>query len=274
MTDHRRSDAARERLPLRDLGLDLQRLAPGRRLLALASPFLWCGGYFAFARLGLWPFAMLALVALSFVTFGSTSHDLVHRNLGLSRRVNDVLLCLIELLALRSGHAYQAAHLNHHARFPHLDDVESLASRKSLLGALFEGLVFQPRIWCWALCNARRARVWIIGEGIACVLLLALAIALVCITPIFLIYACLMVMGSWIIPLVTSYIPHNPNGDNELSQTRVFRGVVASVIALQHLYHLEHHLYPSVPHQNWPHLAKRLDPYLAKAKVKPIRLWF
>jgi hypothetical protein len=54
MTDHRRSDAARERLPLRDLGLDLQRLAPGRRLLALASPFLWCGGYFAFARLGLW----------------------------------------------------------------------------------------------------------------------------------------------------------------------------------------------------------------------------
>ena len=32
-------------------------------------------------------------VALSFVTYGSTSHDLVHRTLGLSRRTNDLFLC-------------------------------------------------------------------------------------------------------------------------------------------------------------------------------------
>ena len=26
------------------------------------------------------------------------------------------------------------------------------------------------------------------------------------------------------------------------------------------VFHLEHHLYPAVPHQNWARLAKRLDP--------------
>src|SRR5262249_34589062 len=104
---------------LRQLGPDLLCVPPWRRLLSLALPFLWCGAYFAFAASGWWAAAVLALVALSFVTYGSTSHDLVHRSLGLPRAVNDWLLCLVELLALRSGHASQAAHLHHHARYPH-----------------------------------------------------------------------------------------------------------------------------------------------------------
>jgi len=82
------------------------------------------------------------------------------------------------------------------------------------------------------------------------------------------------VMGSWLIPLVTSYLPHDPAGGDELSQTRLFRGLVASMVAVEHLYHLEHHLFPSVPHQNWPRLAQRLDPHLAQAGVKAVRFWF
>src|SRR5206468_835812 len=46
-------------------------------------PWGCCGGYFRFAGLGWWPAAVLAVAALSFVTYGSTSHDLVHRSLGL-----------------------------------------------------------------------------------------------------------------------------------------------------------------------------------------------
>jgi beta-carotene hydroxylase len=73
---------------------------------------------------------------------------------------------------------------------------------------------------------------------------------------------------------MTSYIPHVPDGESELFQTRVFRGKVFSILALEHLYHLEHHLYPAVPHHNWARLAKRLDPYLSRAGVKSIKLWF
>ena len=132
---------------LRELGTDLLIVNPWQKLLTIAYPFLWCGAYFAFAVLGYWPLAVGSLVCLSFVTYGSTSHDLVHRNLGLSKKANDALLCLIELLAIRSGHAYQAAHLHHHARFPDAGDIEATAAGKSFLGAVAEGFIFQSRIW-------------------------------------------------------------------------------------------------------------------------------
>jgi fatty acid desaturase len=45
-------------------------------------------------------------------------------------------------------------------------------------------------------------------------------------------------------------------------------------VGLEHLYHLEHHLYPKVPHHNWPALGRRLDPYFQAAGVEPIVLGF
>jgi fatty acid desaturase len=259
---------------LRELGADLLRVTTRQKASAIALPFLCCGAYFASAAVGWWAPAVAALVGLSFFTYPSTSHDLVHANLGLPRRVNDGLLCVLELLALRSGHAYRAAHLHHHARYPHPDDIESTAARKSWLGALAEGPAFPFRIWLWAIRHAPRDKAWIAGEGIACVILTCAAAALAPITPVFLIYTVLMIAGGWTIPFATSFVPHRASGGDVISGTRAFRGVVASCIALEHLYHLEHHLYPSVPHQNWPRLAKRLDPYLAQAGVKPVRLLF
>jgi beta-carotene hydroxylase len=144
----------------------------------------------------------------------------------------------------------------------------------SFLGSLAEGVVFQPRIWIWAMKHASQSRRWIVGEGLACLALVASAIALVSMSPVFLVYVVIMIMGSWVFPLFTSYIPHNASGEDELHQTRAFRGKIASVIALEHLYHLEHHLYPAVPHHNCARLAKRLDPFLERAGVRSIKLWF
>src|SRR5262245_8982977 len=178
-----------QQLPsLRELGDDLLVVRPWERMFTLALPFLWCGAYFAFAASGWWAAAVLALVALSFVTYGSTSHDLVHRSLGLPRAANDWLLCLVELLALRSGPASQAAHLHHHARYPHADDVEATAARKSWAGALAEGPAFQARLWLWAWRHAGRVRGWVAGEGLACLALVGLAVAFAPVTPVPLVY--------------------------------------------------------------------------------------
>jgi len=46
-------------------------------------------------------------------------------------------------------------------------------------------------------------------------------------SPVLLVYVAMMKMGSWIIPLVTSYLPHDPHGADEISQTRAFRGIVS-----------------------------------------------
>jgi beta-carotene hydroxylase len=259
---------------LQELAPELLRISPLRRVFTLLLPFLYIALYFVFSTLRWWPSAVLSLIALSFVTYGSISHDLVHRNLGLRRSVNDILLSLIELLALRSGHAYRMAHLHHHARFPHSDDIEGAAAGMSLPRTLLEGVIFQFKIWFWAVKRAKQDRAIILLEGCGCLALFLFSLVLYSITPIFLVYVVLMIMGSWIIPLITSYIPHDPHGENTLFQTRLFRGRVVSIIALEHTYHLEHHLYPSVPHHNWPKLARTLDPLFKEAGLKPIKLWF
>jgi beta-carotene hydroxylase len=257
-----------------ELGPDLLRITRWHRVASVLTPFACVGLYVTFATLSLWPPAVLTLMYLSFATYGSISHDLVHRTLGLPRRWNELLLTVIELLAFRSGHAYRLAHLHHHARFPHDDDIEGAAARMSFWRTLAEGVIFQSRIMLWALRRPHRGRGVVIAEVVAVVALLAACFASIAWTPIFTVYAVLMVMGSWVIPLVTSYVPHNPAGRTALSQTRLFRGKVASVISLEHLYHLEHHLYPGVPHHNWPELARRLDPYFKRAGVEPVVLGF
>ncbi len=114
----------------------------------------------------------------------------------------------------------------------------------------------------------------ILIEGIGCIIIILASVAIIPVTPIFSIYVLLVIMGSWIIPLITSYIPHSLRGATILHQTKLFRGGFFSIIAMEHLYHLEHHLYPAVPHKNWPKLAKRLDPYFKEKNIQPIKILF
>jgi beta-carotene hydroxylase len=269
------NDIARVALPTSsELAKGLSPIGRFRMACSLALPFIWSGLYFVCACWGCWAVAVFCLVALSFVTYGSVSHDLVHGNLGLNKRVNAMLLTLIELLAVRSGHAYRAAHLHHHARFPHDDDVEGAAAGMSLGWALLEGVAFQWRIYGWAWQHAERDRGLIRLEGLVCGLLVLISLISLPYTPIPFVYVALMTMGTWVIPLATSYVPHVRNGADELHRTRRFRGKVASLLALEHLYHLEHHLYPAIPHHQWPALARRLDPYFDAAGVAPVKFWF
>lgn len=259
---------------LASLGTDLLRITPRQRVVTLLVPFASVAAYFALAHVGHWALAVLSLAYLSFVTYGSISHDLVHRTLGLPRRWNEAMLTAVELLAFRSGHAYRLVHLHHHARFPHDDDVEGAAAKMSLGRTVVEGVVFQPRVMVWALRRRHQMRWLVAAEVTVALSLFAGCFAAIPWTVAPAVYAVLMVMGSWAIPLATSYLPHNPAGATALRQTRLFRGVVARVIAMEHLYHLEHHLYPTVPHHNWPELARRLDPYFKVAGVEPVVLGF
>lgn len=262
-------------LPTLDaLGRDLLRVSVWRRVVSLVAPFVLTALFFVLAAQGEWLAALVCPVLLSFLTYGSISHDLVHRNLGLPKWLNEVLLTLIELLAFRSGHAYRAVHLHHHARFPADDDLEGAAAKMSLVRALVEGVGLQPRLWFFAMRHKGAHRPWAIAEAVTSLLLFAASVMVFPVNKAPLVYAALMIMGSWIFPVITAYIPHDARGTTELTQTKLFRGKVLSVVALEHLYHLEHHLYPGVPHHNWPELANRLDPFFARSGLRPIKLLF
>ena len=261
---------------LDEMGRDLLEVPVWRRVLSLGAPFALTVAFFLFAQRGLWIAALACPVLSSFLTYGSISHDLVHRNLRLPHALNELLLFGIEMLAFRSGHAYRAVHLHHHASVPAADDLEGAAAGMTWWRALLEGVTLQPRLWWFAMRRPTSHRGWVIVEGALALLLLAAWVALAAagITWLPLAYAALMIAGSWIFPFVTSYLPHDPSGTSELTQTRLFRGRVLSVVALEHLYHLEHHLYPGVPHHNWPRLARRLDVHFSRRGLKPIVLLF
>lgn len=261
---------------LDEMGRDLLEVPVWRRALSLTAPFALAVAFFAFAQRGLWILALACPVLMSFLTYGSISHDLVHRNLRLPFALNELLLFAIEMLAFRSGHAYRVVHLNHHATFPAADDLEGAAAGMTWWRSLLEGVTLQPRLWWFAMRRSTTPRGWVIAEGALAPLLLALCVGLAVagLTWLPLAYAALMIAGSWIFPFVTSFLPHDPTGTSDLTHTRLFRGRVLSVVALEHLYHLEHHLYPGVPHHNWPRLARRLDPHFARLGIKPIVLLF
>jgi beta-carotene hydroxylase len=210
---------------------------------------------------------------LTFFTYASTSHDLVHRTLGLPPWLNDAMLALIEALALRSGHGYRLWHLHHHRNFPREDDVEGSPARMPWWRALLEGPLYLPRLHVWALHRASASlRPWIVAEMLAAAGIVAAAWIRLPRDPVLAIYVALVVAGTWIFPFALVMIPHDARAKGPLFQTRAFRGRLVPMALLHHTYHLEHHLYPAVPAHNWRRLALRLDPHLRAAGVKPIHL--
>ena len=188
--------------------------------------------------------------------------------------LNEVLLCTMELLCFRSGHAYRTVHMHHHSHFPEHDDLEGAAAGMSLPRALVYGVTLQYRLWWFALQRPGANRRWVTAEGSAVVVLLLACAGAWRWTHLPAIYAALVIAGSWIYPFATADLVHDASATDDLHRTRLFRGRVLEVLALEHLYHLEHHLYPQLQPQNSPEQARRLDPYFARQGLQPIRLWF
>jgi beta-carotene hydroxylase len=88
-------------------------------------------------------------------------------------------------------------------------------------------------------------------------------------TPAVLVYAVMVIAGSWVYPLLTVHLPHRDYGETPLTQTHTLRGRIIPAIFLELTYHLEHHLYPHVPSHHLPELARRLDPFFRQAGVTP-----
>jgi fatty acid desaturase len=251
-----------------ELGTDLLVTTRRQRILALTRPYLGVAAFALLAWLGWWWLTPLVVFSI-FVAVVTVTHDVVHRTLGLGPRQTDWALFLLGAVLLESGHAYRITHEQHHRLFPHPDDPEGYPANLSLLGAVCYGPVFLVRLWCWAYRRNREDRTWLLAE--AALPLAALATGAL-LSPWVLGYAVMAIVGSWVYPLLTVYLPHHDYGDTPLTQTRTVRGRIIPAVFLELTYHLEHHLYPQVPSHNLAELARRLDPVLAGAGVRPVRV--
>lgn len=265
------SDGLEELPTLEILGTDLLQTTAFQRTWSILRPIFCVAAYFIFALQGWWIPAVLAVAGLMFITYVSTSHDLLHRTLGFSKPVNEVLLAGIEMLVLRSGHAFRLTHLQHHRHFPQDDDVEGLVARLPWWRALVSGIGNQSRLFLWAWRHASaRDRRWLVVEATWAIGFALASVALWPVTKVVFIYVALIAVSSWLYPLATVWVPHRAEGKDKLTQTHAVRGRLVPELFLQHTYHLEHHLYPAVPSYHWRELAHRLDPYLRARGVRPV----
>lgn len=251
------------------LGTDLLRTTRRQRWLACARPLLGLAAYAVAAWLGWW-WLTPPIVFLIFVAVVTVTHDVVHGSLGLGPRQTEWALFFFGAILLESGHAYRATHLQHHRTFPGPDDPEGDPARMSFWGAVLQGPVFLPRLWWWAYRRQRgrpRQRRWLLAEATWALAVPAVGVCLWPWTPIVLVYAVLVLVGSWVYPLLTVHLPHHDYGDTPLTQTSSLRGRIIPALFLELTYHLEHHLYPAVPSHHLPELARRLDPLFRQAGV-------
>src|SRR5262249_51398747 len=170
---------------------------------------------------------------------------------------------------------YRTTHLQHHRAFPGPDDPEGDPARMKLWAAVLHGPVFLPRLWWWAYRRQHGRpgqRAWLLAEAGWAPAIPVAGILLWPWTSSVLLYAALVLVGSWVYPLLPVHLPHHDYGDHPLTQTSSLRGRVIPALFLELTYHLEHHLYPTVPSHHLAELAQRLDPYFQLAGVKTRRV--
>lgn len=252
---------------LHDLGLDLCHTSTARRWVIVARPFVFAGLHAAALAYEVWWALPLTLAAL-FLSVVASAHDLVHSTLGFPPILNDVLLAAIGMIVIESGHAYRATHLQHHGRFPRDDDPEGAPAHRTYLRAVLSGPTFLFRLYWWSI--RRRFSWWQVVEGVWFVLAVVVAVVVWPTTRTPGLYVAGMVVASWSYPLMTVRLVHDPTATDPLHQTRTLRGSLVPKMFLELSYHLEHHLYPSVPSHRYAELSRRLEPVLADHGVRPI----
>lgn len=255
---------------LNSLGSDLINTTTFQRWKSIARPFIGLFVYIIAIYFGLWwisPF----IVFLIFVAVVTVTHDIVHGSLGLSRKQSDIALFLLGAILLESGHAYRLSHLQHHKLFPNDEDPEGIPAKMSLIRVICISPGFLFKLYFWALRRTRKGSdqfLWLILEGFWFVFWIIISLLILPYSFAVLWYVIMVIVGSWVYPLLTVYLPHFEYGDQPIFQTRSLRGKIIPALFLELTYHLEHHLYPQVPSHNLKKLSQRLDPFFKEHGAK------
>jgi beta-carotene hydroxylase len=251
---------ARPMPSINELGIDLTTTTRRQLLVAIARPILATGGYVWASTSGHWILAVV-LVGAVFIADVVVVHDLMHHALGLSPRANDLLLGTLTMLMLDSGHVLAATHAAHHRLFPSDNDPEAFLAGWAKWRVLCEGPTYRYRLWMWAWREQpKQRRVFVAEIGMQFAVVVAAVIATATgQLPELGLYVVVATLGSWLFPFVSVSQVHNPHGATALQQSRTMRGRIIPPLLLGMGYHLEHHLWPTVPAHHLAETARRAE---------------
>ncbi|MEO8695697.1 MAG: fatty acid desaturase [Acidimicrobiales bacterium] len=259
--------------PVAELGDDLRLTSHSQLTLAVGRPLFVVSAYAWASFTGHWLIAVL-LVPIVFLANVVIVHDLMHRSLGLQQRTNSMLLGLLALLMLDSGHALQATHAAHHRQFPGPGDPEAYMATWSVWRVLLEGPRYRYRLWAWAWRSQATHRATLFVEFAVHVAIVTGAAvgALQGSHRALSVYVAVGLVGSWLFPLISVTAVHDAHGVTPFQQSKTVRGRIVPASMLGMGYHLEHHLWPMIPSHHLAETARRTQEILDCQQARIVRV--
>lgn len=256
---------------------DLRQLTRGQIAynVILPYPFLLLSWWFASQS---WYVLACGASYLFFAAAFRQAHDGYHHSLGTGKRMTTAILLLLSVLLMTSLHSIRATHMAHHRDPLGDNDIEGSLAKVSWWQALLGGITYRLDIYRQGLhLSSRRNQnlAWLefalIGSVIIVTLILtAFNIATFAILAQVLIYHILtMMLANASVGIIAVWGVHH---DCDETIARTERNQLVKLLTFNLLYHVEHHLFPAVPSNHLPALAKRLDaavPHLTKQRVLP-----
>ncbi|WP_314884533.1 fatty acid desaturase [Psychrobacter immobilis] len=245
---------------------DLRQLSLGETVynIFLSLPFLLLSWWSAWQ--GWW---LLALVATFFFFTAALrqAHDCYHRTLGVSKVATELMLFLLSITMLCSTHAIRHTHLNHH-RVPLGDsDVEGNWARLPWYQAILGGGLFSIAIQWFGLTHGSRRNRMLVGFDLL-LIFAVIATAFITMHPVLMYHVLVMILANTMVGFFAVWSVHH--GCDDMVYARSERHLLINVLTFNLLYHIEHHLFPAVPTNHLPRLAKRLDSAAPQWTQQPV----
>lgn len=195
--------------------------------------------------------------AAFFLTGLRQAHDSYHASIGVPKKWLDVVMLMLTLTMLCSTHAIRHTHLAHHRNPLGVGDEEGVWAKQPTWRSIGLGILFSIRTHTQAIRNGSpRTRRWVYTE--------LTLIALVWLAALYtrqhwlLYHMVAMIACNTLVGFFAVWTVHQ-GCDATGVFARTERRWWANLLTVNLLYHVEHHLYPAVPANHLPELARRLD---------------
>ena len=245
--------------------------------LILPYPFLLLSWWFASQS---WYVLACGASYLFFAAAFRQAHDGYHHSLGVSKRTVTGILLLLSVLLMTSLHSIRATHMEHHRNPLGDSDIEGHLAKGSWWQALIGGIAYRLDIYRQGLRLSSRHNqriAWLEFGLIALVVITALVLlvipmtvpAIATLAQVLIYHLLTMMLANASVGIIAVWGVHH---DCDETIARTERNPVVNLLTFNLLYHVEHHLFPAVPSNHLPELAKRLDaaaPHLTTAQVVP-----
>ena len=230
--------------------------------LILPYPFLLLSWWFASQS---WYLPACLATYFFFAAAFRQAHDGYHHSLNISKRATTAILLLLSTLLLTSLHSIRATHMEHHRNPLGDSDVEGSLAKLPWYQAMFGGVKYRFDIYRQGLTlsSQRNKRLaWLEFTLIFSVMAMIVISLLSAAThnvwlQVAAYHLITMVLANASVGVIAVWGVHHDCGDDVIARTE--RNRLVNALTFNLLYHAEHHLFPAVPSNNLPELARRLD---------------